>query len=69
MIHLDDKLILSGLIGKTVGIIGNLSNNLLRNHDKAILLGHSDNFPDDKEMKVTVAFNRFGPGLVQRMPT
>jgi len=45
-----------------------LSNNLLRNHDKEMLLGHSDNFPDDKEMKVTVAFNRFGPGLVQRMP-
>ncbi|KAG2629175.1 hypothetical protein PVAP13_3KG398700 [Panicum virgatum] len=42
-----------------------LSNNLLRNHDKAMLLGHSDNFPDDKGMKVTVAFNRFGPGLVQ----
>ncbi|RLN28049.1 pectate lyase-like [Panicum miliaceum] len=45
-----------------------LSNNLMRNHDKAMLLGHSDDFPDDKDMKVTVAFNRFGPGLVQRMP-
>ncbi|CAN6351692.1 unnamed protein product [Urochloa humidicola] len=45
-----------------------LSNNLLRNHDKAVLLGHSDDFTDDKDMKVTVAFNRFGPGLVQRMP-
>uniref|UniRef100_A0A0D9ZWU2 Pectate lyase n=1 Tax=Oryza glumipatula TaxID=40148 RepID=A0A0D9ZWU2_9ORYZ len=45
-----------------------LSNNLLRNHDKAILLGHNDDYTDDKAMQVTVAFNRFGPGLVQRMP-
>jgi pectate lyase len=45
-----------------------LSNNILRNHNKTILLGHSDDFTDDKNMKVTVAFNRFGPGLVQRMP-
>jgi pectate lyase len=33
-----------------------------------VLLGHSDDFTEDKDMKVTVAFNRFGPGLVQRMP-
>jgi pectate lyase len=45
-----------------------LSNNLLRNHENAVLLGHSDDFTEDKDMKVTVAFNRFGPGLVQRMP-
>ncbi|TVU18591.1 hypothetical protein EJB05_34698, partial [Eragrostis curvula] len=38
------------------------------NHDKAVLLGHSDDFYQDKNMQVTVAFNRFGPGLVQRMP-
>uniref|UniRef100_A0A0D9WEP9 Pectate lyase n=1 Tax=Leersia perrieri TaxID=77586 RepID=A0A0D9WEP9_9ORYZ len=45
-----------------------LSNNLLQNHDKAMLLGHSDEYTDDAAMRVTVAFNRFGPGLVQRMP-
>uniref|UniRef100_J3M5N9 Pectate lyase n=2 Tax=Oryza brachyantha TaxID=4533 RepID=J3M5N9_ORYBR len=45
-----------------------LSNNLLRNHDKVMLLGHSDGYTQDKAMQVTVAFNRFGPGLVQRMP-
>uniref|UniRef100_A0A0E0L0K7 Pectate lyase n=1 Tax=Oryza punctata TaxID=4537 RepID=A0A0E0L0K7_ORYPU len=44
-----------------------LSNNLLRNHDKAILLGHNDDYTHDKAMQVTVAFNRFGPDLVQRM--
>ncbi|KAM0866201.1 hypothetical protein ACQ4PT_042785 [Festuca glaucescens] len=33
-----------------------------------MLLGHSDAFSDDRSMQVTVAFNRFGPGLVQRMP-
>ncbi|KAF0927631.1 hypothetical protein E2562_035344 [Oryza meyeriana var. granulata] len=45
-----------------------LSNNLLRSHDKVMLLGHNDGYTDDRAMQVTVAFNRFGPGLVQRMP-
>lgn len=58
-----------GLIDVVVGSTRvTLSNNLLRNHDKAILLGHNDDYTDDKAMQVTVAFNRFGPGLVQRMP-
>ncbi|KAL6865122.1 hypothetical protein ACP4OV_016273 [Aristida adscensionis] len=58
-----------GLIDVTEGSTRvTLSNNLLRNHDKAMLLGHSDDFSEDKNMQVTVAFNRFGPGLVQRMP-
>uniref|UniRef100_A0A0A0KL61 Pectate lyase n=1 Tax=Cucumis sativus TaxID=3659 RepID=A0A0A0KL61_CUCSA len=35
---------------------------------KVILLGHNDEFRDDRIMRVTVAFNRFGAGLVQRMP-
>lgn len=33
-----------------------------------MLLGHDDAYTEDKGMQVTVAFNRFGPGLVQRMP-
>jgi pectate lyase len=45
-----------------------ISNNYFSDHDKVMLLGHSDAFPADSSMKVTVAFNRFGPGLVQRMP-
>ncbi|GER52917.1 pectin lyase-like superfamily protein [Striga asiatica] len=36
-----------------------ISNNYFTQHDK--------NY-EDKAIKVTVAFNRFGPGLVQRMP-
>ncbi|CAD6268610.1 unnamed protein product [Miscanthus lutarioriparius] len=58
-----------GLIDVTDGSTNvTLSNNVLRNHNKTMLLGHSDDFTDDKNMKVTVAFNRFGPGLIQRMP-
>lgn len=45
-----------------------VSNCLLTNHNKAMLLGHNDAYEDDRAMRVTVAFNRFGPGLVQRMP-
>ncbi|XP_059655129.1 probable pectate lyase 18 isoform X2 [Cornus florida] len=45
-----------------------LSNNYMSNHDKAMLLGHSDSFTKDKNMQVTVAFNHFGEGLTQRMP-
>ncbi|EOA18019.1 hypothetical protein CARUB_v10006459mg [Capsella rubella] len=45
-----------------------ISNNKFTNHDKVILLGHDDKFTGDKVMKVTVAFNYFGPGLIERMP-
>ncbi|KAH9304050.1 hypothetical protein KI387_008454, partial [Taxus chinensis] len=33
-----------------------------------MLLGHSDDYTADKDMRVTVAFNHFGPGLLERMP-
>lgn len=33
-----------------------------------ILLGARDSSSGDKIMQVTVAFNRFGEGLIQRMP-
>jgi pectate lyase len=33
-----------------------------------MLLGHSDSYKQDKNMQVTIAFNHFGEGLVQRMP-
>ncbi|XP_027087853.1 putative pectate lyase 2 [Coffea eugenioides] len=45
-----------------------VSNNYFTQHDKVMLLGHQDGYIADKVMKVTVAFNHFGPGLVQRMP-
>lgn len=35
---------------------------------KVMLLGHNDNYVEDKIMKVTVAFNHFGLGLIERMP-
>ncbi|KAL8141992.1 hypothetical protein V2J09_015024 [Rumex salicifolius] len=45
-----------------------ISNNYMTQHDKVMLLGHSDSFTQDKNMQVTIAFNHFGEGLVQRMP-
>nr|GEZ27633.1 pectate lyase [Tanacetum cinerariifolium] len=45
-----------------------LSNNYMTHHDKVMLLGASDSYTQDKNMKVTIAFNHFGEGLVQRMP-
>lgn len=35
---------------------------------QVILLGANDGFQGDKILQVTVAFNRFGNGLIQRMP-
>lgn len=35
---------------------------------QVMLLGGSDSYVEDKIMQVTVAFNRFGKGLIQRMP-
>ncbi|MBA0834870.1 hypothetical protein Goarm_007191, partial [Gossypium armourianum] len=45
-----------------------ISNNFMTHHDKVMLLGHSDSYTQDKNMQVTIAFNHFGEGLVQRMP-
>ncbi|KAK3410265.1 hypothetical protein EUGRSUZ_J02266 [Eucalyptus grandis] len=45
-----------------------ISNNYMTHHDKVMLLGSSDSYTRDKDMQVTVAFNHFGEGLVQRMP-
>jgi len=35
---------------------------------QVMLLGHSDSYVQDVIMQVTIAFNYFGEGLVQRMP-
>ncbi|PKA66100.1 putative pectate lyase 22 [Apostasia shenzhenica] len=45
-----------------------ISNNYMSRHDKVMLMGHSDEFMEDKNMQVTIAFNHFGDGLVQRIP-
>lgn len=45
-----------------------ISNCHLTHHDHVMLLGASDFHVEDKMMQVTVAFNHFGQGLVQRMP-
>ncbi|TYG91737.1 hypothetical protein ES288_A12G286100v1 [Gossypium darwinii] len=45
-----------------------VSNNWFRNQDKVMLLGHDDGHLRDKNMKVTVIFNHFGPNCNQRMP-
>ncbi|TYG76500.1 hypothetical protein ES288_D03G119300v1 [Gossypium darwinii] len=45
-----------------------ISNCHFTNHNDVFLFGSSDSFSDDQIMQVTVAFNHFGKGLVQRMP-
>ncbi|KAJ0970204.1 hypothetical protein J5N97_023081 [Dioscorea zingiberensis] len=58
-----------GLIDAIMGSTGiTISNNYFSHHDDVMLLGHSDDYLPDSEMQVTIAFNRFGEELVQRMP-
>ncbi|XP_062223722.1 pectate lyase-like [Phragmites australis] len=45
-----------------------ISNGHLTNHNDVMLFGASDSYPQDQVMQITVAFNHFGRGLVQRMP-
>jgi pectate lyase len=58
-----------GLLDVTLGsTFVTVSNNWFRDQDKVMLLGHDDGYLRDKNMKVTVAFNHFGPNCNQRMP-
>ncbi|KAL0341928.1 UNVERIFIED_CONTAM: putative pectate lyase 4 [Sesamum calycinum] len=58
-----------GLIDVTRGSTSiTISNNWFRFQDKVMLLGHNDGYRRDKNMRVTVAFNHFGPRCQQRMP-
>lgn len=58
-----------GLIDVTRGSTDiTISNNWFRFQDKVMLLGHDDGFRRDVNMRVTVAFNHFGPNCIQRMP-
>ncbi|KAJ3675789.1 hypothetical protein LUZ60_004831 [Juncus effusus] len=45
-----------------------ISNNWFHDHDKVMLLGHDDGYLRDRKMRVTLAFNHFGPNCKQRMP-
>ncbi|KAL3647661.1 hypothetical protein CASFOL_008629 [Castilleja foliolosa] len=58
-----------GLIDAIMGSTAiTISNNYFSHHNEVMLLGHSDSYKGDKVMQVTVAYNHFGEGLVQRMP-
>ncbi|KAJ9684683.1 hypothetical protein PVL29_016917 [Vitis rotundifolia] len=58
-----------GLIDAIMGSTGiTISNNYFSHHDEVMLLGHDDKYLPDSGMQVTIAFNHFGEGLVQRMP-
>uniref|UniRef100_A0A7N0VF12 Pectate lyase n=2 Tax=Kalanchoe fedtschenkoi TaxID=63787 RepID=A0A7N0VF12_KALFE len=45
-----------------------ISNGHFTHHNDVMLFGASDSYSGDSVMQVTVAFNHFGQGLVQRMP-
>ncbi|XP_008800564.2 probable pectate lyase 8 isoform X2 [Phoenix dactylifera] len=58
-----------GLVDAVMGSTAiTISNNYLTHHNEVMLLGHSDSYEKDKDMQVTIAFNHFGEGLIQRMP-
>lgn len=54
------------VIAKSTGVT--ISNCHLSNHNDVMLFSSSDKHSEDVIMQITVAFNHFGRGLVQRMP-
>ncbi|KAK8940058.1 hypothetical protein KSP40_PGU018225 [Platanthera guangdongensis] len=58
-----------GLVDAIMGSTAiTVSNCHMTNHNEVFLFGASDSHAEDAVMQVTVAFNHFGRGLVQRMP-
>lgn len=58
-----------GLIDAILGSTAiTISNSWFTHHNEVMLLGHNDEYLMDVGMQVTIAFNHFGEGLVQRMP-
>ncbi|CAF2158804.1 unnamed protein product [Brassica napus] len=58
-----------GLVDVVMGSTAvTISNNHLTHHNEVMLLGNNDLYTQDKNMKVTIAYNHFGEGLRQRMP-
>ncbi|WOH10478.1 hypothetical protein DCAR_0729947 [Daucus carota subsp. sativus] len=45
-----------------------ISNCHFTRHNEALLFGATDSYTEDKIMQITLTFNHFGKGLVQRMP-
>jgi len=45
-----------------------ISNVHMSHHNEVFLFGGHDEYNNDEKMQITVAFNHFGKGLVQRMP-
>ncbi|CAA0816699.1 Probable pectate lyase 10 [Striga hermonthica] len=59
-----------GLIDAIMGSTAiTISNCHFSQHNEVMLLGHSDSYTYDKIMQVTIVFNHFGRGLIQRMPS
>ncbi|KAL5988568.1 hypothetical protein ACLOJK_026665 [Asimina triloba] len=60
---------MDGLIDAIYGSTAiTISNNHMTNHNDVLLMGANVMHTMDKLMQVTIAFNHFGRGLVQRMP-
>ncbi|KAI9111969.1 hypothetical protein K1719_017659 [Acacia pycnantha] len=58
-----------GLIDAIMGSTAiTISNSHFTKHNEVMLFGASDSYAGDQIMQITVAFNHFGRGLIQRMP-
>lgn len=67
--HCDLSHCTDGLIDAIMGSTAiTISNSYFTHHNEVMLLGHDDKYLPDSGMQVTIAFNHFGEGLVQRMP-
>ena len=67
--HLSMSNCQDGMIDIIEGSTGiTLSNNHMTHHNDVMLFGAHDTHSMDAIMQVTVAFNHFGRGLIQRMP-
>ncbi|KAJ0960983.1 hypothetical protein J5N97_001061 [Dioscorea zingiberensis] len=60
---------MDGLIDAIMGSTAiTISNGHFTRHNDVMLFGASDSFSGDAILQITLAFNHFGKGLVQRMP-
>ncbi|THU45391.1 hypothetical protein C4D60_Mb02t17450 [Musa balbisiana] len=67
--HVSMSNCMDGLIDAIEGSTAiTISNSHFTRHNEVMLFGASDSYSPDAMMQITVAFNHFGKGLVQRMP-
>ncbi|XP_052176716.1 pectate lyase-like [Diospyros lotus] len=67
--HLSMSNCVDGLIDVVQGSTAvTISNCHFTHHNEVLLFGASNTYSEDSIMQVTVAFNHFGKGLMQRMP-